>query len=1044
MPLEWWGIVPGLKFKFNSVGTFTNRQICKLLRIDLPKMLKKTQNNNNFNSCLIFKAAKTTNFLNMKIRFLVLATLWCGISLFAQDYFPQNDGVRAENHNYTALINAKIFLTPTQVVNKGTLLIQNGKVVQAGKSVSIPKNSLVIDLDGKYIYPSFIDIYSDFGIEKPKKIQGSQTVQYGPAKEGFYWNDHIMPENNAADQFKYDNTKAKDLRAAGFGTVNTHIQDGIARGTGVLITLNEKGTDANRILDDRSAQYFSVQKSVVKQQAYPSSLMGSLALLRQMYHDTDWYAKGQATTRDRSLESLIANKDLVQIFEANDKGNVLRADKIGDTFGIPYVILAGGNEFESIAEIKATQADLIVPINFPKAYEVSDPFQAGYLSLKDMRLWNQAPSNPKVLEDHKINFSLTLHNLKSPTEFKDKLATALEYGLSKTKALEALTTVPAKILGKSTEIGSLQTGSHANFLITSGDIFDQGTILYENWVQGQAHIIHDKDLIDIRGDYTLVAGSKNYHLTISGEAGKPSSEIKEGDEKRTSNINYDHNWVSLNFHNKEGNKIFRMTGKVATPSDKISGKLLLPDGSESTFIATRTSSHTEKQEKISEKPMVLPVTFPNTGYGYTTKPKQENILFKNATIWTGEDAGILEETDVLIKNGKIAKIGKNLSPSGATVIDAAGKHLTAGIIDEHTHIAALSINEGGQNSSAEVKIEDVINPEDIAIYRNLAGGVTSVQILHGSANAIGGQSAILKLKWGGSAQEMIYDHSPKFIKFALGENVKQSNWGSSNRFPQTRMGVEQLFINYFQRAKEYDLNKKNGKPFRFDEELETLAEILNGERFISCHSYVQSEINMLMKVAEKFNIKVNTFTHILEGYKVADKMLAHGAGASTFSDWWAYKYEVNDAIPYNAAILQSQGLTVAINSDDSEMSRRLNQEAAKTVKYGGMTELEAWKMVTINPAKLLHLDHRVGSIKEGKDADVVLWSDHPLSVYAKAEKTLIEGAVYFDLEKDKVQRQSIQQEKALLTNLMLKEKDKGAATQEPKKKNKEAFHCDSL
>ncbi|NNG10846.1 MAG: amidohydrolase family protein, partial [Arenibacter sp.] len=418
--------------------------------------------------------------------------------------------------------------------------------------------------------------------------------------------------------------------------------------------------------------------------------------------------------------------------------------------------------------------------------------------------------------------------------------------------------------------------------------------------------------------------------------------------------------------------------------------------------------------------------------------------FKDATVWTSEEEGILVHTDVLIKNGKIAKIGKNLWAAGATIVNATGKHLTAGIIDEHTHIAALSINESGQNSSAEVKMEDVVDPEHIGIYRNLAGGVTSAQLLHGSANPIGGQSAILKLKWGANADELIYKNSPKFIKFALGENVKQSNWNSYSRFPQTRMGVEQTFINYFQRAKEYDLKKKNGEEYRHDEELETLAEIINGERFISCHSYVQSEINMLMKVAEKFDFKINTFTHILEGYKVADKMAAHGVGASTFSDWWAYKYEVNDAIPYNAAIMQSQGITVAINSDDAEMSRRLNQEAAKTVKYGGMTELEAWKMVTINPAKLLHIDERVGSIKEGKDADLVLWSANPLSVYAKAEKTLIDGAVYFDLEKDKQQREAIKKEKALLINLMLQEKDKGSPTQEPKKKDQEQLHCDSL
>ena len=356
----------------------------------------------------------------------------------------------------------------------------------------------------------------------------------------------------------------------------------------------------------------------------------------------------------------------------------------------------------------------------------------------------------------------------------------------------------------------------------------------------------------------------------------------------------------------------------------------------------------------------------------------------------------------------------------------------------------MSINEAGHNSSAEVSIEDVVDPEDIGIYRNLAGGVTSIQVLHGSANPIGGRSAILKLKWGGSADELIYDNSPKFIKFALGENVKQSNWQSFSRFPQTRMGVEQVFVNYFNRAREYDARKKSGQSYRYDEEMEVIAEILNGERFISCHSYVQSEINMLMKVAERFDFRVNTFTHILEGYKLADKMAAHGVGGSTFSDWWAYKFEVNDAIPYNAAIMASQGVTVAINSDDSEMSRRLNQEAAKGVKYGGMSEEEAWKMVTINPAILLRIDDRVGSIKEGKDADLVLWSDHPMSVYAKAEKTIIEGAVYFDLNQDKANRQAMKVERNKLMKMMMDAKNGGSKTQPPKRKENREFHCDSL
>ena len=258
------------------------------------------------------------------------------------------------------------------------------------------------------------------------------------------------------------------------------------------------------------------------------------------------------------------------------------------------------------------------------------------------------------------------------------------------------------------------------------------------------------------------------------------------------------------------------------------------------------------------------------------------------------------------------------------------------------------------------------------------------------------------------------------------------------------MGVEQVYTDYFQRAKEYDEFKKSGQPYRYDEEMETLAEILNGERFISCHSYVQSEINMMMKVAEKFGFRVNTFTHILEGYKVADKMAEHGVGGGTFSDWWAYKYEVNDAIPYNAAIMTSQGVTVAINSDDAEMSRRLNQEAAKTVKYGGMSEIEAWKTVTLNPAKLLHLDDRVGSIEEGKDADVVLWTDHPLSIYAKAEKTLVEGTVYFDLEKDKMMRESVKKERNKLIGMMLNENKKGGDSRTPVQSKKERFECDTL
>jgi len=979
------------------------------------------------------------------MRLLALAFLWCGAALSAQDYFPENDGVKSKNNNYTAFTNAKIYVTPTQVIENGTLLIQHTKVVQVGASINLPKNTLIIDISGKSIYPSFIDTYSDFGVKKPERAPGSgRSPQYEATREGFYWNDHVRPENNAIDSYTYDDKKAKELRDAGFGVVNSHIQDGIARGTGVLVALNGKGDDAQRILDDRSAHYFSFTKSRASRQSYPTSLMGSMALLRQMYTDASWYAGGNATTKDRSLEALNANKGMIQIFSAGSKGNILRADGIGDANGIQYVILGGGDEYEAVAAIKKTNANLILPLNFPDAYDVSNPYAASYVSLEDMRHWNQAPSNPKVMAANGIPFSFTLNGLKSPSELKDKLQKAIRYGLSKTKALEALTLAPARILGKASKIGSLQPGRYANFLITSGDLFEKETILYENWVQGSKHSVKETNANDIRGDYTLMAGTTSFSLSITGKRDKLKATVKKDTLTYASKIALKDNWLNLSFSTKGKN--YRLSGLVDANSTILTGRADLPNGDESTYKASRTKEFIpkDKADKTITEPEMVAITYPNLSYGNSAIPKAETLLFKNATVWTGEADGILEHTDVLVKDGKISKIGTDLKAGRATVIDASGKHLTAGIIDEHSHLAAVAINESGHNSSAEVKMKDVVDPEDIDIYRNLAGGVTTIQLLHGSANPIGGRSAILRLKWGESAQNMLFDGAPKFIKFALGENVKQSNWQSYNRFPQTRMGVEQLFMNYFQRAKEYEVKKKSGQQYRHDEEMETLVEILNGERFISCHSYVQSEINMLMKVADKFGFKVNTFTHILEGYKVADKMAEHGVGGSTFSDWWAYKYEVKDAIPYNAAIMQSQGVTVAINSDDAEMSRRLNQEAAKTVKYGGMSELEAWKMVTINPARLLHIDHRVGSIKEGKDADLVLWNNHPLSIYATADKTLIEGAVFFDKEKDRQQRMAIKVERNKLIHMMLEEKKGGSKTQTPKNGKKEKFHCDSL
>ena len=964
---------------------------------------------------------------------------------FSQDYFPTNDGIKFDNTNYTTFTNAKIYSSHNTTIENGSMVVKDGKIVDIGKSVEIPKNSTIIDLEGKSIYPSFIDIYSKFGVKAPERKSGDRrSPQYNNTRKGYYWNDHIRPEQNAIEFFKYDDRKAKELIKNGFGAVNTHLSDGIIRGKGVLIALTDSG-DSNNIIDDNSTQYLSLSKSVTSSQSYPSSIMGVFALLKQVYFDAEWYSKGLSKTNDKSLEALNENKNLIQIFEAKNKINSLRIDKIGDEFDIQYVLLGGGDEYERIEEIKATNASYILPVNFPDAYDVEDTYSANILQLSDMREWNQKPTNPSHLEKNNIVFAITLDGLKSPNNLKENIIKAIDHGLTKEKALEALTSIPAKLIGRNDVLGYLKKDYLANFLITSGEIFDNNTVIYENWVKGNRNIINSMEIRDIRGKYKLTVGDKNTVLDISGKLEKPKAKLKDS-TLTVKKLSYKGGWLNMTVN--DDSKFIRISLRVNKENNNLNGKAYYSDGSVSNlnvdFFEKQINDTKKSKEKITKEINIVPITYPNMAYGFSKLQESQDILIKNTTVWTNEIQGVLKNTDVLITKGKISKVGINLKYKSALVIDGTGKHLTSGIIDEHSHIAASSINEGGHNSSAEVTIEEVIDPEDINIYRNLAGGVTTIQILHGSANPIGGRSAIIKLKWGENANNLIFKNSPKFIKFALGENVKQSNWQSYNRFPQSRMGVEQLYVDYFTRAKEYDRIKKSGKIYRKDLELEVLAEILNKQRFISCHSYVQSEINMLMKVAEKFNFKINTFTHILEGYKVADKMKEHGVGASTFSDWWAYKFEVNDAIPYNASILHNAGVTTAINSDDAEMSRRLNQEAAKTIKYGGLSEEDAWKTVTLNPAKLLRIDDKVGSIKIGKDADVVLWNQNPLSVYAIAEKTIIDGAIYFDKERDKKLRKEIKEERNLLINMMMEEKNKGGNTQPVKRKFKTLLTCESI
>ena len=691
-------------------------------------------------------------------KLFIIPILFSVLSVNAQEYFPVNTSVKTSKNTMVAFKNATIYVNSKNVIKKGTLLIKDGKVVSVGKSVRIPEGTNSIDLNGKTIYPSFIDIYSDFGIKKPKRnFSRGRRPQYDAERKGYYWNDHIRPETSSYSFFKFDSKKSKEYLKAGFGVVNTHLQDGIMRGSGLLVSLNPHSNNAYRILDDNSGQYLSFTKSVKSRQAYPTSRMGAMALLRQTYLDANWYENGKMKNKDLSLQALNKHKNETQIFETGNHIDAVRADKVGDEFGIQYTIVGSGDEFERIQDIKNTNAKFIIPINFRVAYDVADPLLAQHIDLGEMRKWNQEPSNLNVLSNHGITFALTTHKLKSVSTFHKNLRKAIKYGFNKKNALAALTSIPAEILGND-KIGNLNIGSYANFIITSGDVFDSKTTIHENWVQGDRNIINDMNIKDITGDYVLRVNNQEYNLSISGKGANQKGKLTIGNEKIKSTFAFKNNWISITINNI--GTYTRILGKVSNSSDKMNGTAFDSSGNQTSWTALRIDKEKENKKKIKTNKnhsiVLHPVSYPNIGYGNFTQPKQKTILIKNTTVWTSESDGILTNTDVLLKNGKITQIGSNLKDANALIIDGKGKHLTAGIVDEHSHIAASAINEGGHNSTAEVTIEDVVDPTDINIYRNLSGGTTSIQILHGSANPIGGRSAIIKLKWGENAENLIY------------------------------------------------------------------------------------------------------------------------------------------------------------------------------------------------------------------------------------------------------------------------------------------------
>jgi len=1014
-----------------------------------------------------------SKFLGYVFFGLSFATAW------AEEKTTPPEGIRENTPKVFAITGAKLVLAPGSVIDKGTLVVRDGVIEAVGANVAIPADATVFDMKGKTIYPGLIDSYSDWGLPKPPQrgpVGFGRREQQGPPQRQEeprgpnYWNPNVKADQKAAELLVADNDAAEKLRGMGVTTVLSVPTKGNFKGTSALVNLGE-GKANDLIVKPAVAQHISLETEFGDN--YPSSLFGAIALVRQTFLDADWYHKAQAVwARNPKLERPEVNEPLAAVdeavlsgrpivIEATDELNFLRAAKIAQEFSLPLIVKGAGSEYRRLEAIKATGVAVILPVNYPEAPSVENPDEALNVSLQELRYWDEAPENPKWLAQAKIPFAFTSATLKDPANFLKNVKKAVERGLSKEDALAALTTTPARLFGVEAKLGTLSVGKAANLVVTDGELFAEKTKIKETWVDGKRYEIKPDPLVDVRGKWelTLSAGQKSGDtvvLNLKGESDEPEGNlnIKNGSapsttlgtspltikEAKLSKINLAGKRLTFSFTGDSVGfpGVVRMGGNVS--GEEILGNGELSDGSALTWKGRRTAPFTpEPDTSKPKKPEMASFTmvYPPGEFGRSKLPEQpEYLLVKGATIWTSGPQGNIDNGDLLVRRGKVFKVGKGLTaPAGTVVINAAGKHLSAGLIDCHSHSAASgNINEGGQTISAEVRIGDVVDPDDISIYRELAGGLTVAHVLHGSANSIGGQSQVIKLRWGvASPEEMKFEGAMPSIKFALGENPKQSNWGDqyTTRYPQTRMGVEQIIRDEFKAAQDYQKDwanwgvNKNRIPPRRDLELDAISEILQHKRLVHCHSYRQDEILMLMRVSQDFGFTIGTFQHVLEGYKVADVMAQMGIGGSCFSDWWAYKFEVYDAIPYNGALMHEAGVVVSFNSDSDEQARRMNLEAAKAVKYGNVAPEEALKFVTLNPAKQLRIDNRVGSLEPGKDADFVIWSGNPLSTYSVCLQTWIDGRKYFDREEDKKLRAQAQKERATLVQKILADKKPG-------------------
>ena len=879
-----------------------------------------------------------------------------------------------------ALTNARIVLEPGKTLTRGTLVIRRGRIESVGEAVVVPADVEVRDLQGATVYPGFVESYLpqsasgaplDNGQSEPAR-NGAEALASGrgihffgvPGEEadpGTSGVGHelavVTPERRVADRFSPDAKVFESLREQGFTVACIVPEKGLIRGQSALVALGQ-GNPNDLLIRSDLFQHIALDVDSGKDNAYPRSLMGAIAAWRQAFYDAVHYQsqlsspdeRARRNGTDPSLAALVpaAQKKQPVVIEPGSVLMLDRAARIARDLGLDFTLVASGQEWRRPDLFEGMQAGMIVPLAFPEVPKLDQEDDWRQVSLDQLRTWDWAAENPAILRRQKISLSLTTYGLGDRGDFRKNLRRALDRGLTEDEALAALTTVPAQLCGVSDKLGTIVSGKWANLtVVEGGSYFDPEARIREVWVDGRPY--------PSKKDAAASAADKNKDQA----KGSP----KDGAGK-----------------------------EVAAKSDK---------------------ARDVERQRVARAPL--------SDRGPLAEPA--GVLVKGATVWTCGPEGILENASVLVIDGKIKAVGRDLAvPSeleGKVIsIDGRGRHVTPGLIDAHSHSMILgAVNESTLPSTAMVRIGDVINSEAPTLYQQLAGGLTVANQLHGSANPIGGQNAVIKLRDGASPEGLRFVGAPEGIKFALGENVKQSNWGEKNvtRFPQTRMGVPTFYANRFTAARQYlEAQKKPRAPGspapRRDLELEALGEILEGKRLIHCHSYRQDEILAFLRVMEDFGIRVATLQHVLEGYKIADEIARHGAGGSCFSDWWAYKFEVYDAIAHAGSLMHQRGVVVSFNSDSSDLARRMNIEAAKAVRYGGTSAEDALKFVTLNPAKQLRIDQRVGSLEIGKDGDFVLWSRSPLDSTTVCQQTWIEGRKYFDRDLDSSRARALQAE----------------------------------